>query len=59
MSAVICRVPGLRDPPPETRAFLVRHRLSHAHFPGAPHWLIEHDPDAFHERLRAFLAAGR
>jgi pimeloyl-ACP methyl ester carboxylesterase len=47
------------DPPPETRAFLVRHRLSHAHFPGAPHWLIEHDPDAFHERLRAFLAAGR
>ncbi|MBN2491229.1 MAG: alpha/beta hydrolase [Planctomycetes bacterium] len=45
------------DPPPEVRAFLLRHEIAVAHFPGAPHWLIEHDPAAFVARLRAFLAA--
>lgn len=38
----------------ETLAFLAQHRLPTHHFPGAPHWLIEHDPGAFIAAIRAF-----
>jgi len=52
----IPRVYFLGDHPAgDTRAFLAEHGLSSVHFPGAPHWLIEHDVDAFLAETRRFL----
>jgi pimeloyl-ACP methyl ester carboxylesterase len=52
----IPRVYFLGDHPSgETRAFLTENGLSSTHFAGAPHWLIEHDTDAFLSETRRFL----
>jgi len=45
--------------PREKRKFLQRYRLETAPFAGAPHWLIEHDPQAFLTRLCQWLAEQR
>ncbi len=37
------------------QAFLETHGLDTAPMPGAPHWLVEHDPQGFLNRLRAWL----
>lgn len=39
----------------EKQAFLETHGLDTAPMPGAPHWLVEHDPYGFLDRLRAWL----
>ena len=53
------RVPRLYclgdHPHAQTRQFLTDHGLPVAHFPGAPHWVIEHAPEDFLKVARSFL----